>query len=476
MAGPELTDVQAPDNDHLDGQSCVGYAQDRAREYAAAVHFIGLLAGVVGSPEDIASARQTVRNALAGIGFSADDAELRRISLEKAAEWKRLSDMRTSSMSMEERALHQARIDAAMEAWNDAAKPLAEKWGPAGVADQIGDFFSSLWSSLRDTYHRAIASIANGTWKHAICRLGIDAGFALLETGVAAALASIGLGAAAAFLKIVTRVASASAPMVRVSVRATRNVVRDGPVDPGRATAESDFPRPINTETELTDAEKRILGEENEGNSEGSPTHDEGEAETRGDEAGREDEEERDRRDEEEDEPEPPEPDRPRTRDQLLVDGEVPSGADFAPWWDDLSPEEHRTLWSDKAIRSDIRAEVLGRGGTHEWLKRSQLQKFKELGFSMNEIKAFTSPTKATEGPDPENPGERWRHNPEGGGRGAGPGSGRMHRSLDRIIEDATSRNDLLRRYGYWANAWLDDGIDSFPAPMRDAIIQAGGG
>jgi hypothetical protein len=51
-----------------------------------------------------------------------------------------------------------------------------------------------------------------------------------------------------------------------------------------------------------------------------------------------------------------------------------------------------------------------------------------------------------------------------------------MHQALDEIIEGSTDRNQLLRRYGYWANSWLDSGIDSLPAAMRDAILRAGGG
>jgi hypothetical protein len=164
---------------------------------------------------------------------------------------------------------------------------------------------------------------------------------------------------------------------------------------------------------------------------------------------------------------------RTRSREELLPDGKVPEGKDFAPWWNDLSPAEHDLLWQDKRTQNTIRSRVLGGGGTHEWLKRSQLNKLKELGFSMEEIKAFTSPTRKTEGPNPIN-GERWRHTNEDGT--TGKGSGDMHKALDKLFEDVKDRNELLRRYGYWANSWLDGGIDSLPSALRDAILRAGGG
>jgi hypothetical protein len=91
----------------------------------------------------------------------------------------------------------------------------------------------------------------------------------------------------------------------------------------------------------------------------------------------------------------------------------------------------------------------------------------------MEEIKAFTSPTKTTSGPNPKT-GERWRHTNDDGK--TGKGSGDMHKALDELFKDVKDRNELLRRYGYWANSWLDNGIDSLPPALRDAILRAGGG
>ncbi len=45
-------------------------------------------------------------------------------------------------------------------------------------------------------------------WKLSACKLSVDAGFIILETGVAAALAAMGMAAAAAFLRDVATVVS----------------------------------------------------------------------------------------------------------------------------------------------------------------------------------------------------------------------------------------------------------------------------
>jgi hypothetical protein len=321
--------------------------------------------------------------------------------------------------------------------------------------------FSGLWDGFKSAYNSAIASIENGTWKTALCKLGVDAGFLIAETAVGAAIAAVLTPAVAAALKFVGKVAQQGSNLVRIGIQATRTRIAQSNA---RAFAERRFSRQIDTSKELTEAEKRVLGAENQGTTTATP--DAGPSQPRAAPLNPE--------------KKPPGKDaelgaagQPRSRVELLPGGKVPAGKDFAPWWNSLSPAEHNMLWQDKRIQSTIRDRVLGSGGTHEWLKRSQLDRLKELGFSMEEIKAFTSPTRKTEGPNPIS-GKRWRHTNDNGATGRG--SGEMHRSLDELFEGAKDRNELLRRYGYWANSWLDNGIDSLPPALRAPIVQAGGG
>gem|GEM_PF-4501871 len=110
----------------------------------------------------------------------------------------------------------------------------------------------------------------------------------------------------------------------------------------------------------------------------------------------------------------------------------------------------------------------------------SQQLEHKRLGFSMREIQDWVTATDVAEGPLPRptaSGATRWRHNPVGGGRGSGVGSKTMHNALDALYSPpARNRNELLRRMGYFANSYLDGGVDGLPTGLRDAIMTAGGG
>jgi len=102
----------------------------------------------------------------------------------------------------------------------------------------------------------------------------------------------------------------------------------------------------------------------------------------------------------------------------------------------------------------------------------------KRLGFSMKEIQDWVTATNKAEGPLPvpdKHEHLRWRHRDE---QGKSPGSSTMHKALDEIYEPPPprNRNELLKRMGYFANSYLDGGIDGLPAGLKDTIKTAGGG
>jgi hypothetical protein len=259
MAGGAST-VDTQLSDMVSGsESCGEHAVKRAREYAATAHFIGLLAGVVGSGDEIAEARATVKSALSEIGFDPSEAAMRKDSLEKAAVWKQLSDTPTAGMSPADKAAHQTKTAQAMEDWNQASKPLAEKYSPQGVWDR-------LWSSVAKIYNDAIKFIREDMWKLSACKLSVDAGFIILETGVAAALAAMGMAAAAAFLRVVATVVSKGSRLVRISVVAERGLAKGAAArNPGAQFSEKAYAREIDTGAVNKDA-KALLDESGQGN------------------------------------------------------------------------------------------------------------------------------------------------------------------------------------------------------------------
>lgn len=160
-----------------------------------------------------------------------------------------------------------------------------------------------------------------------------------------------------------------------------------------------------------------------------------------------------------------------RSKEELAPGGVIPStkkGA-FSKWWNDLTPDELDMLWKDQAIRETIEDRVRSPGGLHEWLMTGMGPKIKRMGFSMDDIKAMTTPTKEAEGRVPGS-NERWRHNADEG-TGSGPNSGKMHKALQEAIEGAKDRTDLLNRLKDFSYKWLDNGPNSFPPALRDLIL-----
>jgi hypothetical protein len=139
----------------------------------------------------------------------------------------------------------------------------------------VRGFFSSLWSGMVEAYNKTIAAIKDGTWKLGLCKLGVDAGFAVLEGLVLAGLAAFTGGVAAALLKIVRTAATVAdkavkgavklTGAVKMSVRAQRQLKAEGGMLRVSDThAERPF-RDIYPEKECTPDEMKTLGEEGMG-------------------------------------------------------------------------------------------------------------------------------------------------------------------------------------------------------------------
>ncbi|KZL13051.1 hypothetical protein [Pseudovibrio sp. Ad37] len=458
-----LPDTQ-PGGMHVDGQSCIGHAADRAKEYAATIHFIGLLACLTGTPEEQEEARALVRQAIEEFGLPTNLSSARDAEVDTRRAYERARAEHGLATALGDTARARAAKLAEEKAY--ATYRQAYDHRTAVMHGSFNAFFENLWTSFKTIYQDAITAIDNGTWKVALCKAAVDAGYAVTEEGIALALVGLGLGVAALTLKFVGRVAKPGSNLVKVFVRSERNFLKQDSFDPSKPAVVEKSVGDIDTSTDLSDAEKKLLGSDNQGTT--APDRDKGAAEAKG--GGEQQSNDNDAEDKKNK--------KSRSIEELLPDGKVPTlTKGFEKWFDELSPDELDKLWAIPKHHRAIKRQMLNGGEKHEWLKRSQLPKLKRLGFSAAEVMDWTSPTKLTEGPDPtRQPGERWRHSKEGGGRGSGVGSKKMHESLDEIIETAESRQELLRRLGYWANSWLDNGVDSFPDKLKEAITTAGGG
>jgi hypothetical protein len=162
----------------------------------------------------------------------------------------------------------------------------------------------------------------------------------------------------------------------------------------------------------------------------------------------------------------------PRPIEELAPNRNIPGTkyGKFNQWWNELTPEELDMLWAETDLRDTIEDRVRYPPGNHEWLMVSQGRKLKRLGFTMEEIKAMTSPTKKISGPVPGSPDARWRHTNDDGS--TGENSGKMHNALSDVIEQANNRDEMLEGMEDFADGWLDHGIDSFPVALREAILE----
>lgn len=142
-----------------------------------------------------------------------------------------------------------------------------------------------------------------------------------------------------------------------------------------------------------------------------------------------------------------------RTLSQLLPKGYVnwgENGADFAKWFNDLTPEE-LSLVLKKYTLDDL---VRYPGGRHEWLKVSELQRIKEWGVPMEEVWRFRTDTTKLVGKIPGT-NETFAHTVKIDGQlRTGPGAKMFDNELGEVIRTSRSVEEfnvklrgLLRRW-----------------------------
>ncbi len=149
----------------------------------------------------------------------------------------------------------------------------------------------------------------------------------------------------------------------------------------------------------------------------------------------------------------------------------------FEEWFDSLTPKELDQLWNDvstdkhigarEVIEANVRAynkqlsiqdSMIANdpnpGGYHEWLKVSQLPKFKEWGISMQDIRKMRTLTKRTVGID-------FKHKHPGG-----KAEGRMHSELDHMIETSDNFQQYKQKLNDWADVKLG-GREHLPEKLQ---------
>jgi len=328
-----LPDIPNPDNGQW-AADCGAYAFDKVCGYAATVCFLGKVAGVVGSDEEIEQARHVFKSAFAELGkvlFGGSD-DIRALRAEQRQLQQRLSEnRRLGSMigpgimdrtAQGQEAHYHARLAASqtgdfskidalrqltrqtlfggdVRIYSDAyldnlketlllenrLKEVEQKrrlLGDRDVGDVIADYFKGLWDDLKKIYHELEENIRKGRWKYGLCKASLDTGLFILEEGVSlavvTALTALGLGAAGVLVKISATVVAQGVKVARrlSDVKHVRlNVSFTRHHERGQPF-DAHGPQQVSRNTdikphELTDEHKKLFDENYQGNLDATP-------------------------------------------------------------------------------------------------------------------------------------------------------------------------------------------------------------
>lgn len=255
MGGAAAPDVQDFDQ-YIGDNQCVQHAMDTAGQYAAMVHFLGVLAGVYGAEAQNA-AMEKVKAAVVDLIETASGplSKANNMANDAALGWG--GQLLDGYMAVGEWFTRNATIGGDKMA-DDVARTRQEKLSPqqrAAARERFRRDWNGLWTDIKswavETYAKIKEMCLNGQWKLALCKFGVDLAFAILENAVVAAVAAVTAGAAAVAAKVgfvaIKRGQKFAVSLVRKDRGGRSHIL--GEVSP----------------SEFNEAEKRILGSDNQG-------------------------------------------------------------------------------------------------------------------------------------------------------------------------------------------------------------------
>ncbi len=195
-------DVQAPDQ-YIGDNQCVAHAMDVAGQYAAQVHFLGVIAGAYGA-EQQKQAVEKIKAAVSDLIKETDGvlSKANNMANDAVLGWGGgyFLDKYFAVGEWFERHL----MIGGGKMADDVAKLRAEKLSESERA-KARERFKRDWNTLQDqivnyakkTYEEIKQLCLSGQWKIALCKFGIDLAFAILENAVIAAIAAVTAGAGA---------------------------------------------------------------------------------------------------------------------------------------------------------------------------------------------------------------------------------------------------------------------------------------
>lgn len=126
----------------------------------------------------------------------------------------------------------------------------------------------------------------------------------------------------------------------------------------------------------------------------------------------------------------------------------------FQRWFNQLTPDEFDTVWSNPQLREAVKSRLRHPGGMHEWHLVSRANVFKRWGVTAEQIAELRTAISEVNFVNPA-------------GKHGGPGSTAAHNELLKLIDSSTSYEAFVRELNAWAARRLLGGVDALPAGLR---------
>ncbi|WP_238350051.1 RHS repeat-associated core domain-containing protein [Pseudomonas sp. SWRI111] len=145
-----------------------------------------------------------------------------------------------------------------------------------------------------------------------------------------------------------------------------------------------------------------------------------------------------------------------KTLDELVPGGSVPSVKDgaFNKWFNELTPEEFDTVWSNEDYKNSIKDRLRYPGGMHEWHMVSRADTFKRWGVSAEQIYELRTAISDVKFVNPA-------------GQHGGKGSTKAHNEILKIIDNSKDYGEFRQGLNEWASRRLDGGVDALPSGLK---------
>ncbi|AHZ72930.1 hypothetical protein OU5_5851 [Pseudomonas mandelii JR-1] len=149
----------------------------------------------------------------------------------------------------------------------------------------------------------------------------------------------------------------------------------------------------------------------------------------------------------------------PKTKslEELVPGGSIPSVKDgaFNKWFNELTPDEFDTVWSNKTYQDFIKARLRYPSGIHEWHMVSRADTFKRWGVNAEQIYELRSAISDVKFVNPA-------------GHHGGKGSTKAHNEILDIIDNSKDHSEFRKGLNEWAGRRLEGGADALPSGLKN--------